>query len=369
MRIRVDFLSLTVLLSFFLLLSIGNISAQSLSFTMPPEHGIHEGTWLQWPHQHQYGETYRDSIESAWIDITRELITGEKVYIIAYDQTEQDRISALLKAQNISLKNVDFLIHKTDDVWIRDNGPLYVKDKTGKMTILNFGFNAWGRKAMFAHCNTIPEKIAKAQGIPVIDLTSKMILEGGSIEIDGDGTLMACKSSILNHNRNPGMTQAQAEKIFKQYLGVSNFIWLDGQAGLDFSDQHIDGFARFANENTIITMNQKDLLNFDVKKSDIDRLYAAKNKVGIAYKFVKIPLTKKDVITSGDKNLGYKGSYINFYISNDKILVPNYNDAHDAVANALIQKLYPARAVVGIDIRDMYENGGMAHCVVMQQPQ
>lgn len=207
------------------------------------------------------------------------------------------------------------------------------------------------------------------QGKTVIDINSILINEGGSVEIDGHGTLMACKSSILNNNRNPGMTQAQAEAIFTKYLGVTNFIWLDGQAGLELTDQHIDGFARFGNVETIVTMEQNDLLDFDVIQSDINKLYSAKNKAGLSYTFLKVPLTQNNVVTTNGTNLGYKGSYINYYIANNKVLVPNYNDPNDAVANSIIQTLYPTRIVVGIDVRNLYENGGIVHCVTQQQPQ
>lgn len=346
-------------------------------YTMPEEGEIHEGTWLQWPHQYQYGIGYRNSLDPTWVAMVKELITGEKVHIIAYDTTEKNRIIALLNTGDIPLSNVDFKIYKTDDVWIRDNGPIYVKDKTGKLIIQDWGFNAWGKKTDdqsgepigFANCNIIPSKIAVEQGKTVVDINSIMINEGGSVEIDGHGTLMACKSSILNNNRNPGMTQAQAEAIFTKYLGVTNFIWLDGQAGLELTDQHIDGFARFGNVETIVTMEQNDLLDFDVKQSDINKLYSAKNKAGLSYTFLKIPLTQNNVVTTNGTNLGYKGSYINYYIANNKVLVPNYNDPNDAIANSIIQTIYPTRTVVGIDVRNLYENGGMVHCVTQQQPQ
>ena len=192
--------------------------------------------------------------------------------------------------------------------------------------------------------------------------------QGGSVENDGKETLMACKSSILNTNRNQGMTQEQAENIFKKYLGVTNFVWHDGQAGIEITDQHIDGFARFGNSNTIVTMEQNDLLNYDVQQSDIDKLYAAEDKNGTSYTFLKVPLTQNNVITTNGTNLGYKGSYLNYYISNTKILVPNYNDPNDASANVIIQTLYASRTVVGIDVRNLYENGGMIHCVTQQLP-
>lgn len=346
----------------------GNPQSTEILYTMPDEAATHEGTWLQWPHQYQYGVTYRNRLDATWVAMTAALVTSEKVHIIAYDAAEQARITNLLTASSVPLANVNFKIYKTDDVWIRDNGPIYVKDKTGKLYIEDWGFNAWGAKFQYANCNVVPEKIAADQRIERIDLNITMINEGGSIEIDGNGTLMACKSSILNNNRNPGMTQAQAEKIFTKYLGVTKFIWLDGKAGKDITDMHIDGFARFANTSTIVTMNDNDLSYWYVTRSDMDRLAAATTKNGTAYTFVKIPLTQNDVITTYGKNVG-KGSYINYYIANNKVLVPNYNDPHDAVANNIIQGLYPGRTVVGIDCRNLYDNGGMVHCVTQQQPQ
>jgi agmatine deiminase len=337
-------------------------------YTMPEESEPHEGTWLQWPHQYQYGVTFRNRLDATWVAMTKALVSSEKVHLIAYDETEKNRIIGLLNTEGVPLANVEFKIYKTDDVWIRDNGPIYAKDKDGKLVLQDWGFNGWGNKAKYENCNAIPSKIGADQGITVIDLNAEMTNEGGSVEIDGAGTLMACKSSILNNNRNAGKTQAQIEASFKKYLGVTNFVWLDGIPGLEITDMHIDGFARFGNAATIVTMNQADLLDFQVKQSDIDKLYAAKNKSGTAYTLVKIPLSQNNVTTAYGKKLGYKGSYINYYIANTKVLVPNYNDPNDAVANAAIQKLYPNRTVVGIDVRNLYENGGMIHCVTQQQP-
>ena len=347
----------------------GSVNSESHLYIMPEESEQHEGTWLQWPHHYQYGIAYRNSLDPIWVTMSKELVTSEKVHLIVYNQTEKDRVIALLTAENIPLTNIDFITYKTDDVWVRDNGPIYARDINGILVIQDWGFNGWGNKADYNNCNSIPSKIALEQGKTVVDINSIMINEGGSIEIDGHGTLMACKSSILNENRNPGMTQKQAENIFIQHLGVSNFIWLDGQAGLEITDQHIDGFARFGNANTIVTMAQNDLLDFDVTQSDINKLYGAKNNNGKVYTFLKVPLTKNNVITTYGKNLGYKGSYVNYYISNTKVLVPNYNDPNDVIANNKIQQLYPTREVVGIDVRDLYENGGMIHCVTQQQPQ
>lgn len=351
------------------------IAEDEILYIMPEESEPHEGTWLQWPHQYQYGVGYRNSLDATWVAMTKALVTSENVHIVAYNETEKNRITELLNTANVPLTNVDFKIYKTDDVWVRDNGPIYVKDKNDNLVIQDWGFNGWGAKTdelsgypiEYNNCDAIPRKIGQDQGVTVVDLNSTMINEGGSVVIDGNGTLMACKSSILNDNRNPGMTQSEAESIFKKYLGVTNFVWLDGQAGLELTDQHIDGFAVFGNSSTIVTMSQNNLLEFDVKQSDINVLYAAKNKDGVAYNFIEVPLTKNSVKKTDGTDLGYKGSYINYYIANNKVLVPNYNDPNDAIANEIIQQLYPSRTVVGIDVRNLYENGGMVHCVTQQQ--
>ena len=339
-----------------------------IMYTMPEESAPHEGTWLQWPHQYQYGIDYRNDLDQTWVAMTKSLIGSEKVHIVAYDATEKNRITDLLNTAGISLSNIEFKIYKTDDVWVRDNGPIYVRDKNGKLVIQDWGFNGWGKKAAFANCNTIPSQIATDQGIAVINLNATMINEGGAVEIDGNGTLLATKSAILNSNRNPGMTQTQAEAIFKKNLGASHFIWLDGKAGREITDMHIDGFARFGNTTTIVTMNENDLLYWEVPQTDINTLYTSKNKNGIAYTFLKLPLSKNEVVTTYGKKLGYKGSYVNYYIGNTVVLVPNYNDPNDTIANQLIQNLYPTRKVIGIDVRNLYANGGMIHCVTQQQP-
>lgn len=344
-------------------------ATNTIKYTMPEESLPHEGTWLQWPHHYQYGVTYRNRLDQTWIDMTAALVSSEKVHIVCYDATEQARITTLLNTASVPLTNIDFKIYQTDDVWVRDNGPIYVKDNSGNLVIEDWGFNGWGNKAQFTKCDAVPSQIAIDQGKTIVNLNSVMKNEGGSIEIDGHGVMMACKSSILNSNRNPSMTQAQAETIFNENLGITKFIWLHGVAGLEITDMHIDGFARFGNATTIVTMDTPQLTEWQVPTSDITTLYAATNKNGTPYTFLKLPLTQNNVTTTYGSPLAYKGSYINYYIANTKILVPNYNDPNDAVANAAIQALYPTRTVVGIDVRNLYANGGMVHCVTQQQPQ
>ncbi len=338
------------------------------TYTMPDETQPHEGTWLQWPHHYQYGTTYRNRLDATWVAMTKALVQSEKVHIIAYNATEKTRITKLLTTAAVPLTKVDFKLFQTNDVWVRDNGPIYVKDANNQLTIQDWGFNGWGNKTAFAKCNIIPASVATSQVLPKVNLNAALVLEGGSFEIDGNGTFLATKSAIINNNRNPGKTQAQIEAVLTQNLGVTNFIWLTGVPNADLTDMHIDGFARFGNATTIVTMNTADLTYWEVPQADITKLFAAKNKNGAAYTFVTLPLTQNNVKTAYGKDLGYKGSYANYYTANNRVLVPTYNDPNDAIAIQKVQALYPTKTVVGIDCRNLYENGGMVHCVTQQQP-
>ena len=367
-NIFIIMIMLSLLLFLITINSCDKDDMKQVLYKFPHETEPHQATWLQWPHHYQYGKKFRNRLDTTWIELTKELISSEKIYIISYDSIEKNRIIKLLKYNKIDLTSIELKIYPNDDFWVRDNGPIYVRDKNDKLVILDWGFNGWGEKAKFKNCNDIPKRIAKGQNIRVINLNNVMINEGGSIEIDGNGTLMACKSSILNTNRNPQMTQEEAEAIFTKYLGAVNFIWLDGQVGNDITDSHIDGFARFANSKTIVTMKAEGLYYFGLSKSDVKKLFSAKNKNGQKYNFLKLPLTYYNVVTSYGKDLGYKGSYCNYYIANTKVIVPIYKDPNDKKALELLQNLYPNRKVVGVDFRNVYANGGMAHCVTQQQP-
>ncbi len=346
-----------------------NLNLSSQTYTMPAEDLPHEGTWLQWPHHYTYGMFYRNSLDPTWVNITAALVQSEKVHIIAYNNTEKTRIINLLNNTGVPLTNVDFYIHPTDDVWVRDNGPVFTYNNNDVFTILDWGFNGWGGDTPYLKCDIIPHSVSTDLSITRVDL-SAMVLEGGAVEHDGRGTMMATRSSVTDPSRNPSLTEAQIEAYLSTYMGFTKFIWLDGLDGgnEDITDIHIDGLMKFANENTIVTMNNTDLLYWLLTQSDINTLYSASDINQTPYNFVYIPLTQNDVTTAYGNNLGYKGSYANYYIANTVVLVPTYNDPNDATALSILQGLYPNRTVIGIDVRNLYENGGMVHCVTQQQP-
>ena len=328
-----------------------------ISYLMPSEEAEHEGTWLQWPHRYTYGQDTPDRYDQIWIDMTKALHTGERVHIIAYNENEKDRITELLTKVNVDMNQIDFLIKKTEDVWVRDNGPIFVYDQNDELYLTNWEFNGWGGRAPYAHDNQIPSHVSNAIGVSKVDVD--MVLEGGAIEVDGDGSFMATKSSILNDNRNPNMTQAEAEEILSHYLGITNFIWLEGIPGLDITDMHIDGIARFVGNHTIATMSKEDVEYYGeaVMINDYQTLISATNAKGDPYKIVELPIAIQS-----------EGSYLNYYVGNEVVLVPNFNEGTDAQANSIIQELYPDRTVVGIMVNELWKDGGAIHCVTQQQP-
>lgn len=325
-------------------------------YYLPAEEAEHEGTWLQWPHNYGYDPNHIQRYEESWIAMAKALHTGENVHIVVYNHAERTRVKNLLTAEGLNMNKVDFYVWKTDDVWVRDNGPIFVRDENDELLVSNWKFNGWGNKADYYYCNQIPKKVSTALDMERIDLD--MVLEGGSIEQDGNGTIMAKRSSILNNNRNPGWTQADVEFYFETYFGATNFIWLDGAAGYDITDDHIDGTAKFVNGNTIVTFSPEDSY-----EGEYEILQNAKNANGELYNIVHLPWTESKVPGVGDY-----GSYINFYVANEVVLVPNYGDPMDAVANSIIQNLYPNRTIVGIAANELYKDGGMVHCVTQQQP-
>lgn len=336
-------------------------------YTMPDESSKHEGTWLQWPHSFTYGKDYEEKVEPIWIEMTAALSEGENVHIIAYDEYEKNYIYDLLYAEGINMDKIDFYIVPTDDVWARDTAPIFVYDKNNNMKLMDWGFNGWGKKTPYKKDALIPSVLSKQLGMERINLNS-VVLEGGAFELDGNGTFLSTHSAVTNKNRNPHLSKSEIEEYIEENLGATNFIWLDGVPNLDITDFHIDGFAKFYDKSTIITLRQDDLEEWGVSNKDVQTLMNAKNAFNEPYQYVYLPISKNNVILDNGKNLEYKGSYVNFYIANTVVLVPNYNDPNDKIANDIIQKLYPDRKVIGIDVRELYKDGGMIHCVTQQQP-
>lgn len=335
------------------------------SYYFPHEGSEHEGTWLQWPHDYTYPGMI-ECYEHIWIEMTRGLVKGENVHIIVYNEEQKERVEGVLKKENINMDRVDFYVFPYDDVWIRDNGPIFVYDEENNLVIEDWKFNGWGNKAPYKKDDLVPSKISEAIGIPKIDID--MVMEGGALELDGNGTCISTLSCVNNNNRTSNFTIEEIEEYITKYYGATNFIWLDGVSGMDITDNHIDGIIKFYDHKTIIAASEYNPEHPDFEEDDEDtrKLLAAKNIDGIPYEFVFLPSTKNNVVKV--KGEWIKGSYLNFYIGNKVVLVPNYKDENDEIANKILQDLYPDREVIGIDVRDLFADGGMIHCVTQQQP-
>ena len=361
----------------------------SVEFTLPGEWEEHEGTWLIWPHNYGLIEPeYVAMIDDIWITMTEALHTGEKVHIVAYNQTEQSRISGLLTESGVAMSQVDFWIAETDQFWARDCGPMFVVDSEGSPTILDWGYNGYGRMDKlgpdvpeewrwempefvreeylenYVKDDVLASTIAKAMGLECININA-FILEGGAIESDGCGTIITTESCILNENRNPGATRQEAELYFKKYLGVTNVIWLEGSPDEDITDGHIDGLVRFADANTIVTMTEDDYYEtYDyTPEHDYGKVINAQNAQGEPYNIVTLPITAEDV-----EWLGWRANYLNYYAGNDVVLVPVYEDVMDSEALRILGEIYPNKEIIPINGEILAVIGGGIHCVTQQQP-
>lgn len=361
----------------------------AIEYTFPAEWEQHEGTWLIWPHN--YGiivHEYVDMIDDIWVTMTKALHTGEKVHIVAYNADERARITTILEGAGVDMSQVDFLLAETDQFWARDCGPMFAVDSEGNPAILDWGYNGYGRMDKFGP--DVPEdmlwelpefvreeylenyvkddvlagSIARTIGTKNVSL-NEFILEGGAIETDGCGTIITTESCILNENRNPDITRIEAEVYFKQYLGATNIIWLEGSPDEDITDGHIDGLVRFVDANTIVTMTKEDYFEtYDyTPRGDYNKVINARNAAGQKYNIVTLPITAEDV-----EWLGWRANYLNYYAGNDVVLVPVYEDVMDAEALRILGGLYPDKEIIPINGEILAVIGGGIHCVTQQQP-
>lgn len=361
-------------------------SAINDKWHMPAEWGKHEGTWLQWPHEDQW-PGYQMKLEHIWLWMVSYLHNHENVHICVQDERRRDHIIKQLQFFNIGLRNIDFHIIPTNDVWARDNGPTFVV-KRKKLGIVNWNFNGWGGRYEHNLDNEVPKRIQTELDVPIFspDLTA----EGGNIEVNGRGTLMATKSAVLNDNRNPGISIEKIEDVFRQYLGVNHFIWLTGlktdnpaEIGwADDTDAHIDTVARFVNPNTVVYSWTDDETDpcYPMLKRNYEELKKATIEDGSKLNLVPLPLPKNGIystshigaggnISQSEVPLRINAFYTNFYIANEVVLVPIYGNINDQKALEILSEQFPYRDIIGINVLDLAENGGEIHCVTQQQPE
>jgi len=339
----------------------------SLGYRMPAEWEPHAATWLSWPHDPVTFPGRVEAAEDCYRQMIRALAPHERVNLLVKDDDAHERVARWLVAEGI--KNVVLWDVPPADVWFRDYGPIFVKRETGggraEVAMTKWRFNAWGDKyETLLPDNEIPHRLQPHLGLPMFE--AGIVMEGGSLEVNGAGTLLTTEQCLLNRNRNPSLSKAQIEQKLKDFLGVTNVLWLKEGIEGDDTDGHIDDIARFVNPTTVVIAQEEDEddENFRPLRENLKLLRAMKDQAGRPLDVVELPMPG----FVGDEEGRLPASYANFYVGNRVVLLPVFGAVHDARATAVLQKLFPSRAVVPIDASDLVFGMGTFHCVTQQQP-
>jgi len=339
-----------------------------LGFRMPAEWEPQEAVWLSWPHKRESWPDAFEPVPGVFVEIARGITLSQLVRINVTDEPMREEVHQLLEDGGVPLDRVRFHLNPTNDAWCRDHGPIYViRESEGarERAITDWGYNAWGDKyPPYDLDNQIPTRIA-------IEFNEQrfeggMILEGGSIDVNGTGTLLTSESCLLHPNRNPDLSKEQIETRLREYLGVSKILWLgDGILG-DDTDGHIDDMTRFVSEETIVTAVEPDPTdpNHEPLQENLDRLNSMTLANGRAPQIVTLPMPGPVYV---DEHR-LPASYANFLITNGNVLVPTYRHAKDRIALDTLQSLFPYRKAIGIDCTPLVWGLGAIHCVTQQQP-
>ena len=340
----------------------------SQRFFMPAEWEQHSSTWMAWPHN---ADTWKlndlREVENIYIEIIRILVTGEHINILIENKSSQIRLISLLNASGLNTKKIYFHEILTNDVWIRDFGPNFIvrESSTGRQIAINrWQFNSWGEKYDWGKDNEAGEKIVRESKLTWFD--PKIVLEGGAIDVNGKGTCLTTSSCLLNTNRNGGLSAGKMEKYLRSYLGIKKVVWLDGIIKGDDTDGHVDNLARFVNPSTIVYISEKDESdeNYLALKGIEETLKNTRDLDGKP--FVVIPLPMPRAIK--ENNFFLPASYANFYIGNNAVLVPAFNDSNDILAQRTLKTCFPQKKIVPIDSRILIKGQGGIHCITQQQP-
>lgn len=379
-----------------------------MPYSLPPEWAPHEATLIAWPHNKEHWPGNYEPIPKIFAEFIQILAESEKVMVCVNDEkmeeeassvissaschfdrlesgiggrgVEKSRISLSRKIENTrSLhsprqkatplgrddRHIEFLQTPTNASWTRDHGPIVVRNQQGQRVVLDWIFNCWGEKyPPWDLDDRVPTEFGKIMNIPVV--SPGMVLEGGSIDVNGKGSLLTTRQCLLNKNRNPSMSQSTIEAMLKQYLGAANILWLNEGIIGDDTDGHIDDIARFVNETTIVAAveeNSNDE-NYPMLQKNLADLKKMRDQDGRSFTIVSLPMP--DPVRYQGQRL--PASYLNFYIANTVVVVPTFRSAKDAVAISTLQKYFPRRKVVGIDAVDWVWGLGACHCSTMQVP-
>jgi agmatine deiminase len=348
-------------------MDFANNTPSQLGYRMPAEWEPHAATWLSWPRRE--GISFPGSFDRVLPTLrtmVEALVESEPVCInVCNGAHEAEARAALSRSRGIDLARVAFHHIPTNEPWCRDHGPIFLtRDADPKLAVVDWDYNAWGNKyPPFDLDEVVPTRVAEVLKAPVF--YPRMILEGGSIDVNGAGTLLATESCLLNKNRNPNLSRAEIEKRLRDFFGISQILWLgDGIAG-DDTDGHIDNLARFVSERTVVAVVDQDRssANYRPLRENLRRLREmkiGKHKIDITELPTTRPMVREDLVLPA--------SYANFYIANSCVLLPTFADPNDEIALSILQNLFPDRRVIGIDCRELIWGLGTFHCLTQQQP-
>ncbi len=336
-------------------------------YYFPAEFAKHEATWLSWPHKEASWPGKIESIYPSYCLFVKYLAQSEKVRINVANSAMEVFAKIQLERANVNMKQVEFFMQPTNDAWCRDHGPAFLINPTAnqKKVIVDWNYNAWGNKyPPFDLDDIIPTLIGNHFNIPVYN--PGIIMEGGSVDFNGAGTLLTSSCCLLNENRNPHLNQSQIEQYLYDYYGVQQILWVeDGIVG-DDTDGHIDDTVRFINEDTVITVieeNKQDE-NYQLLQTNHQQLKRMRLLNGKQLNIVELPMP--DAIIQENQRL--PASYANFYISNAHVIVPTFRSPKDDIALKIITECFKDRDVVGIDSTDIIWGLGSFHCLSQQEP-
>ena len=347
-------------------------------FRMPAEWAPHAATWLAWPHNPDDWPGKFQPIPWVYCEIVRWLSSVEDVHILVNDLTAEKRAYGMLRRQGANLARLHFHPWRTDRIWLRDSGPIFVKQTgdEGRPGITNWRFNAWAKYANWHNDDQIPQHVAALYAMPCTEPTvtiadgteHRLVLEGGSIDTNGEGVLLTTEECLLSdvQQRNPGVSKGQLEQAFHDHLGIDQVLWLNRGCAGDDTHGHVDDISRFVGPDTILTAVEPNTAdeNHLPLAENLERLHAARTRDGRPFTIRTLPMPAP-VLFEGQR---LPASYANFYIANNLVLVPTFNDPNDRIALNTLAECFPERTVAGIHATDLIWGLGALHCLTQQEP-
>jgi agmatine deiminase len=348
-----------------------NSTPHSLNYRMPAEFSPHEGTFLGWPHELTDWPGKFAPIPWAFAEIVRHLARVERVFLLVENAATESRVKSILKKSHADLDNVHFLRIPTDRGWMRDSGPICVKNGSGEVAFNHFVFNGWAKYSNHKKDAQVVADVGKSLRRKIFLPTRnsrRVVLEGGSIDVNGLGTLLTTEECLQSsvQQRNPGLTKRDYEAVFRDYLGVTNVLWLKNGIAGDDTHGHVDDLSRFVDPNTVVTIVEEDRsdANYSALQKNLTLLKSMKDQDGKPLRIETLPMPAP-VFFNGQR---LPASYANFYIANRLVLVPVFNDPNDRIALNTLAKLLSGREIVPIYCRDLVLGLGTIHCMTQQLP-